>query len=177
MVSKSGTGDETTRLVPDARSLHNNTVTNNHNYRSIESSPPDSSNQHNEGDHARAGQSSGGRKKKEKRADGKVELTEKQGAAVLGTSFSRGRKWWILSAVAAVQVSMNFNAAVYSNAVPLVAEEFGVAEQAARVGQMVFLIAYGLGSELWAPWSEELGRWPVLQLSLLLVNSGFETRG
>lgn len=26
------------------------------------------------------------------------------------------------------------------------------------------------GSELWAPWSEEFGRWPILQLSLFLVN-------
>ncbi|KAI9867090.1 MAG: hypothetical protein M1830_005857 [Pleopsidium flavum] len=35
---------------------------------------------------------------------------------------------------------------------------------------MIFLVAYAFGSELWAPWSEELGRWPVLQLSLFLVN-------
>lgn len=35
---------------------------------------------------------------------------------------------------------------------------------------MIFLVAYAFGSELWAPWSEELGRWPILQLSLFLVN-------
>ena len=35
---------------------------------------------------------------------------------------------------------------------------------------MIFLIAYAFGSELWAPWSEALGRRPVLQLSLFLVN-------
>jgi predicted MFS family arabinose efflux permease len=28
----------------------------------------------------------------------------------------------------------------------------------------------GAGCELWAPWSEELGRKPILQASLLLVN-------
>lgn len=66
---------------------------------------------------------------------------------------------------------MNFNASVYANGVPLLSEKFGISEQAARVGQMVFLIAYAFGCELWAPWSEELGRWPVLQLSLFLVNS------
>lgn len=32
------------------------------------------------------------------------------------------------------------------------------------------LIAYGFGCELWAPWSEEMGRRPVLQASLFLVN-------
>lgn len=35
---------------------------------------------------------------------------------------------------------------------------------------MVFLLAYAFGCELWAPWSEELGRWGVLQTSLALVN-------
>jgi MFS family permease len=32
----------------------------------------------------------------------------------------------------------------------------------------VFLPAFGC--ELWAPWSEEFGRWPIMQLSLFLVN-------
>lgn len=35
---------------------------------------------------------------------------------------------------------------------------------------MIFLIAYAFGCELWAPWSEEIGRKPVLQASLFLVN-------
>lgn len=35
---------------------------------------------------------------------------------------------------------------------------------------MAFLLAYAFGCELWAPWSEELGRWRVLQTSLALVN-------
>lgn len=41
---------------------------------------------------------------------------------------------------------------------------------AARLGAALFLIAYAFGCELWAPWSEGLGRWPILQLSLWLVN-------
>lgn len=65
---------------------------------------------------------------------------------------------------------MNFNASVYGNAVAGMTEEFGISAQAARVGQAVFLIAYAFGCELWAPWSEEYGRWIVLQLSLGLVN-------
>lgn len=32
------------------------------------------------------------------------------------------------------------------------------------------MVLYAFGCELWAPWSEELGRWPILQLSLFLVN-------
>ena len=76
----------------------------------------------------------------------------------------------LLSSIFAVQVSMNFNTSVFPNAVPLIAEEYGVSKQAARVGQMIFLVAYAFGCELWAPWSEEFGRWPILQLSLFLVN-------
>ena len=35
---------------------------------------------------------------------------------------------------------------------------------------MIFLITYAFGCELWAPWSEELGRKGVLQASLFFVN-------
>jgi hypothetical protein len=68
---------------------------------------------------------------------------------------------------------MNLNASLYANAVEGISEEYHVSEQAARVGQMIFLCSYAVGCELWAPWSEEFGRWPILQLSLLLVNSAF----
>lgn len=103
------------------------------------------------------------------------------------------KKWTILSVIFAVQVSLNFNTSVYPNAVTKIAEQYNVSEQgeshyacsllllstdtflllpssAARVPQMTYLVAYAFGSELWAPWSEELGRWPTLQLSQLLVN-------
>ena len=66
---------------------------------------------------------------------------------------------------------MNLNASLYSNAVTGLEERFSVSNAAARVGQMIFLVAYAFGCELWAPWSEEYGRWPIMQLSLLFVNS------
>lgn len=65
---------------------------------------------------------------------------------------------------------MNFNTSVFPSAVPLVAEEYGVSEQAARVNQMIFLVLYAFGCELWAPWSEEFGRWKILQASLFMIN-------
>lgn len=64
-------------------------------------------------------------------------------------------------------LTSSFNTSVYPNAVPLVAEEHHVSQQAARVGQMIYLVAYAVGCELWAPWSEEFGRKPILDLSLL----------
>ncbi|KAI4159165.1 MAG: hypothetical protein LQ342_006812 [Letrouitia transgressa] len=88
----------------------------------------------------------------------------------LGYSFSSLKKWTILSIIFAVQVSMNFNTSLYSNGLKGIEEEFHVSAQAARCGAMIFLVTYAFGCELWAPWSEEIGRKPILQLSLFLVN-------
>lgn len=100
----------------------------------------------------------------------RFEITEDDCYEELGFCFPTWKKWMILSVVFIVQVSMNFNTSLYSNAVSGISEEFDVSAQAARVGAAAFLIAYAFGCELWAPWSEELGRWPILQLSLLFVN-------
>jgi MFS family permease len=104
------------------------------------------------------------------RTGGKPELTEDECYDKLGFCFPFWKKWSILSVIFAVQMSMNFNTGVYANAVTGMTEEFHISEQAARVGQCVFLVAYAFGCELWAPWSEEFGRWPIMQLSLFLVN-------
>ncbi|KAE8361996.1 major facilitator superfamily domain-containing protein [Aspergillus caelatus] len=101
---------------------------------------------------------------------GKIELTEEDCYDQLGYSFPSWRKWMIISVIFLVQVSMNFNTSLYSNALGGISEEFGVSMQAARCGAMIFLVLYAFGCELWAPWSEELGRKPILQASLFLVN-------
>jgi MFS family permease len=99
-----------------------------------------------------------------------IEITEEDCWDQLGYSFPTWKKWTILSVIFLVQVSMNFNTSLYSNAIGGISEEFGVSEQGARVGAMIFLVLYAFGCELWAPWSEELGRKPILQASLFLVN-------
>lgn len=80
------------------------------------------------------------------------------------------KKWTIISVIFVIQCSMNLNASLYGNAVTGLIKQFTISGQAARVGQCVFLVAYAFGCELWAPWSEEFGRWPIMQLSLGLVN-------
>ncbi|KAL8671140.1 MAG: hypothetical protein Q9168_004355 [Polycauliona sp. 1 TL-2023] len=104
------------------------------------------------------------------RADGKIEIKEHDNYEKLGFAFPTWKKWSILTVIFIVQVSMNFNTSVYPNVVIPLTEAFHVSGQVARIGQMTFLVAYAFGSELWAPWSEDLGRWPILQLSLFLVN-------
>ncbi|KAF2656456.1 multidrug transporter [Lophiostoma macrostomum CBS 122681] len=100
----------------------------------------------------------------------RYEITEEDCYDELGFSYPSWKKWMILSVVFIVQVSMNFNTSLYSNAIDGVSEEFKVSAQSARLGAALFLIFYAFGCELWAPWSEELGRWPILQLSLFFVN-------
>lgn len=65
---------------------------------------------------------------------------------------------------------MNFNTSLYSNGLDGISDKFGVSAQAARVGAAIFLVTYAFGCELFAPFSEEIGRKPVLQVSLFLVN-------
>ncbi|KAK0732080.1 major facilitator superfamily domain-containing protein [Lasiosphaeris hirsuta] len=76
----------------------------------------------------------------------------------------------ILTVIFLVQTSMNFNTSLYSNGLGGISRQFNVSEQAARAGAAIFLVTYAFGCELWAPWSEEFGRKPVLQLFLGLVN-------
>ena len=101
---------------------------------------------------------------------GKRELTEHDAPEVLAYAWPAWKKWMYLSAVAGIQISMNYNTSVFPSAIPQLSETFGIDEQGARVGQMIYLVMYSFGCELWAPWSEEFGRWPILQLSMLLIN-------
>ncbi|KXH64206.1 major facilitator superfamily transporter [Colletotrichum salicis] len=109
-------------------------------------------------------------KQPEYTSDGKRIITEDECYHLLGYSWPAWKKWMLLSSIFAVQVSMNFNTSVFPSAVTPVSEEFHVSEQAARSAQCAFLVLYAFGCELWAPWSEEFGRWRILQCSLFLVN-------
>ncbi|KAK5058804.1 hypothetical protein LTR84_011068 [Exophiala bonariae] len=100
----------------------------------------------------------------------KIEITEADCEQDLGFAYPEWKKWTVLTVIFMVQLSMNFNTSLYSNGLKGISEDFGVSMQAARCGAMIFLVLYAFGCELWAPWSEELGRWPILQLSLTLVN-------
>jgi sugar phosphate permease len=96
------------------------------------------------------------------------ELSEQNSRRHTAHAWSAKKKWTLLTVVAFCQVSMNFNAAVDSNAVSPLNKHFGIDK--ARLGMTAFLIPYAVGCELWAPWSEEIGRWPVMQVSLGLTN-------
>jgi len=108
--------------------------------------------------------------KQSTRSDGKRELKEEDCYEILAYCWPRWKKWMYLAAIAGVQVSMNFNTSVFPNAVKPLSKAFDISEQHARTAQMIYLVTYSIGCELWAPWSEEFGRWPILQLSMFLIN-------
>lgn len=101
---------------------------------------------------------------------GKNELTFEMAEEELPFSWPSWKKWWVLTVIFLVQTSMNFNTSLYSNGLNGIVDEFGVSAQVARLGATLFLILYAFGCELWAPWSEEFGRKPIMQSSLFLVN-------
>ncbi|KAI1272488.1 major facilitator superfamily domain-containing protein [Xylaria sp. FL0933] len=110
--------------------------------------------------------------KHEERASGNEPepVTEHTHPEILALDFPTSKKWTILSVIFLVQTSMNFNTSLYANGQAGMAQAFNVSRQTTVTGAAVFLITYAFGCELWAPWSEELGRKFVLQGSLFLVN-------
>lgn len=151
---------------PDFNNTHANANADAETEKKDDSSDNDT---HNE--HSTAGASDEDRKFFEKYGTyDRYQLTEEDCWQELGFCFPNWKKWMILSVVFIVQVSMNFNTSLYSNAINGISEEFHVSHQSARLGAAIFLITYAFGCELWAPWSEELGRRPILQLSLFFVN-------
>ncbi|KAJ5345726.1 Major facilitator superfamily domain general substrate transporter [Penicillium brevicompactum] len=143
----------------EAQAEHSESRLSSHGVSSDTSEPVDLSNELSEK-----------KSQKSERSDGKRELKEQDCYEILGYSWPRWKKWTYLAAVAFVQVSMNFNTSVYPAAVIPLTEHFKISEQHARTGQMAYLVTYSIGCELWAPWSEEFGRWPILQLSMMLIN-------
>jgi hypothetical protein len=61
-------------------------------------------------------------------------------------AWSTKKKWRILWVVALCQTSMNYNAAVYSNAVDPLNKHYGITN--ARTGMVAFLVTYAFGYEL-----------------------------
>ncbi|KAI0850670.1 MFS general substrate transporter [Daldinia vernicosa] len=97
-------------------------------------------------------------------------LTENDCPEALAYAWPKWKKWGTLTIIFLVQISMNLNASLYANGQSGIVKDLGVSSQAAVSGAAVFLVLYAFGCELWAPWSEEFGRKPVLQYSLLMVN-------
>lgn len=97
-------------------------------------------------------------------AEGRRELKEWECWDKLAYTWPKWKKAMYLASIAGIQISMNFNTSVYPSAVNPLVEHFGISDQQARVGQMIYLIMYSFGCELWAPWSEEVRHLDVVRV-------------
>ncbi|KAL1866476.1 hypothetical protein Daus18300_006711 [Diaporthe australafricana] len=96
-------------------------------------------------------------------------VTEEEAHEHTAYVYATRLKWKILIVLWTVQIAMNMNGSLYANAQVSMAKYFEVSVQTTTYGNMIFLICYAFGCELWAPWSEELGRKWLMQASMFLV--------
>lgn len=100
----------------------------------------------------------------------KVIIKEADCYEELPFAWSERKKWLVMAVISLIQLSMNMSCSLYANAMKGMASELNVSAMDTTWGVAVNLIAYAIGCELWAPLSEEKGRWTTLQLSMLLLN-------
>lgn len=86
-------------------------------------------------------------------------------------NWSYGYKWMVTGAVSLTSFIVTGASAIDSEIVPQLMQSFGVGEEVALLGTALFMIAFGLGSLISAPFSEILGRNPVYIVSTLLCVS------
>lgn len=84
-------------------------------------------------------------------------------------NWSKAYKWYCTMSVAITCFVVAFNSAVITADIGGVAEEFNCSEEAALVSITVFVVGFGLGPMLFAPFSENFGRRPIYASTLLLA--------
>ncbi|KAB8268085.1 synaptic vesicle transporter [Aspergillus minisclerotigenes] len=85
-------------------------------------------------------------------------------------NWSFGKKLFVSSLVWLLTFAVYIGSAIYSPAIPQVAEEFGVSNVVSTLGLTLFVLGYGIGPMIWSPLSElpTVGRSPVYVLTLLV---------
>lgn len=82
-------------------------------------------------------------------------------------NWSYGYKWMVTGIVSITSFIVTGASAIDSDIAPQLMQGFGVGEEVALLGTALFMIAFGLGSLVSAPFSEILGRNPVYIASML----------
>jgi MFS family permease len=97
-------------------------------------------------------------------------ITEREAWEHTAYNYTKPRKWSILLILWMIQITMNMNGSIWASTEDSLSSYYGVPINKISFGNMTFLISYAFGCEIWAPWSEELGRKWLMQASLLLVS-------
>ena len=101
---------------------------------------------------------------------GRLIITEQEAWEYTAYNYKKHRKWSILVILWMIQIAMNMNGSLWASTGAGLASYYNVDIHKMPLGNMTFLISYAFGCEIWAPWSEELGRKWLMQASLLLVS-------
>jgi hypothetical protein len=80
-------------------------------------------------------------------------------------NWSLSYKWLVTGVVSITSFIVTGASAIDTEVVPQIMSDFGVGEEVALLGTALFMIAFGLGSLVSAPFSEILGRNPVYIIS------------
>lgn len=97
-------------------------------------------------------------------------ITEREAWDHTAFSYTWHRKWTILLILWMIQIAMNMNGSIWANTAAGLSSHYDIPINRVSFGNMAFLMSYAFGCEIWAPWSEELGRKWLMQASLLLVS-------
>ena len=73
-------------------------------------------------------------------------------------NWTKAYKWWCTMAVAATCFTVAFNSAVITANIAGPAEEFGVSEEVSLLAITTFVLGFGIGPMIFAPFSELFGR-------------------
>ena len=80
-------------------------------------------------------------------------------------NWSLSYKWFVTGVVSITSFIVTGASAIDTEVVPQIMSDFGIGEEVALLGTALFMIAFGLGSLVSAPFSEILGRNPVYIIS------------
>ncbi|KAF2174282.1 hypothetical protein M409DRAFT_35102 [Zasmidium cellare ATCC 36951] len=77
-------------------------------------------------------------------------------------------KWTVTGIVGSAGFVVAWASAVDSEVAPQIVEQFGVGQEVSLLGTTLFMVTFGLGSLISAPFSEVVGRNPVYIISLII---------
>ncbi|KXT15615.1 hypothetical protein AC579_5830, partial [Pseudocercospora musae] len=80
--------------------------------------------------------------------------------------WSYGYKWTVTALVGSAGFVVAWASAIDSEVAPQVMQDFGVSQEVALLGTTLFMIMFGIGAVVSAPFSEILGRNPIYIISL-----------
>ncbi|KAF2759940.1 MFS multidrug transporter [Pseudovirgaria hyperparasitica] len=84
-------------------------------------------------------------------------------------TWSKARKWYITMVIALTCFVVAFNSAVVTADIAGVSETFTVSEEVALLTITLFVVGFGVGPMVFAPFSEIFGRKPVYVVTLLIA--------